>query len=328
MPQDLHELVANFVHLIEQFPFDSDDEWDSDLDEDAYMSEQQGYCSRLPGSTGNLVYNALVFFAHGASEGGFTADWMRQHTDGKFVFISMGKGYFAVMISTLAATLKTLDRITCQTHPFYRETGRQNRILNEPSFADRVRPWHPVWCANDLFVRFATTDDGIMEYSVVYSDYSDASAPSTAAGHVAFKPAVYYGAPGETAAPPAKAGAEGRPAAADGGAGAAQTVAQEQPPGEYVRSVKTSVGNKAAAQTFSKWKAANQEENGEGGETQAKKKAKKQKAMTPQEKENARRRLEASKGLPPGWKAFVDASGNLYYGNASTGAASWTRPTQ
>lgn len=44
--------------------------------------------------------------------------------------------------------------------------------------------------------------------------------------------------------------------------------------------------------------------------------------------EALRRVKEANRGLPPGWRAFLDPHGNLYYGNASTGAASWVRPTQ
>eukprot|EP00997_Jenningsia_sp_PLL12_P007246 NODE_3855_length_722_cov_54.251114_g2946_i1.p1 GENE.NODE_3855_length_722_cov_54.251114_g2946_i1~~NODE_3855_length_722_cov_54.251114_g2946_i1.p1 ORF type:complete len:81 (+),score=17.59 NODE_3855_length_722_cov_54.251114_g2946_i1:420-662(+) len=55
-------------------------------------------------------------------------------------------------------------------------------------------------------------------------------------------------------------------------------------------------------------------------------KGKKSKYNTVQEKIDAKRVKEANKGLKAGWKAFVDTKGNLYYGNAATGSASWTRP--
>eukprot|EP00996_Jenningsia_fusiforme_P000463 NODE_1406_length_1549_cov_42.405333_g1267_i0.p1 GENE.NODE_1406_length_1549_cov_42.405333_g1267_i0~~NODE_1406_length_1549_cov_42.405333_g1267_i0.p1 ORF type:complete len:256 (-),score=42.67 NODE_1406_length_1549_cov_42.405333_g1267_i0:781-1446(-) len=170
--QSLEEVVDSFLRAIEVLPQDPPEEqFCGDLDEVTYTREQLEYAQSLPPSSGQLIYNALVFFAHGQSENQLNAAWLRQHTDTRIVLISMGMGYYGVMLSTLVAALRLLDRVTCQTHPFYHETNRQNRIPNDASFADRVRGWVPALCTNDLFVRFACTADTIMLYPVVHSDY-------------------------------------------------------------------------------------------------------------------------------------------------------------
>jgi len=310
MQADYSDVVEEFVNYIEQIPFDSDDDWDSDLDEDAYRAEQTAHCHRISRSTGPLVYNALLFLTCGASQEAFSADWMKQHAPGRFVLLVLGKGYFAVLLSTLADTLKTLDRITRQTHPFYAETNRQCRIPNDPTFADKVRDWHPVWCANELFVRFATTDDRVMDYSVLYSDY-DAASPAPA--------------PAPAAAPADGAGAVPSPSTSSSSwpslpSSSSAFSAAARPPAAVSSSVlpvpsretpvSPVVANGGPAPSTA-------EEDGP---------ARKKPKRTPQEKENSRRVKEASKDLPTGWRAFIDPNGNLYYGHLATGAASWVRP--
>eukprot|EP00997_Jenningsia_sp_PLL12_P006794 NODE_3366_length_782_cov_60.954980_g2814_i0.p1 GENE.NODE_3366_length_782_cov_60.954980_g2814_i0~~NODE_3366_length_782_cov_60.954980_g2814_i0.p1 ORF type:complete len:222 (-),score=31.25 NODE_3366_length_782_cov_60.954980_g2814_i0:116-721(-) len=163
----------------------------SDMDEDSYLQEQGAYCKQLPNSSGAVIYNALVFYVHGESASHFGPEWIKEHTDARLVFSSMGSGYAVVMLATLLATLRLLDRITCQNSLFYHNTQRRNRIPNDPGFADKVRGWSPVLCAQNVFVRFATTNDSIMDYPVMYSDYDNKAGPG--AVPVAAKSAVLYG---------------------------------------------------------------------------------------------------------------------------------------
>eukprot|EP00906_Rhabdomonas_costata_P001489 RCo002481 len=311
----MESLVDRFLFEISLIPLDPDHEqYSQALDEETYAREQLAYSRRLPSSRGHLVYNALVFYAHGEAEPIFGPAWLKQYTDARFVFFNLGSGYSGVMLNTLPATLRLLDLLTCQAHPFYQLTGRTNRIPPAPDFAERVRLWVPVWCTNDLFVRFATADDGLMEYPVGYSDYdpvasplvgavtpaAEASATAASSGpgtlpaveQLAFKPAVHYASEavslwGTTVTSPTTA-----------------AVASASSAG--------SVGFSAAAESLTAT---------EGAGAPPKKKPK-----TPQEKENARRVKEAAKGLKEGWRPFLDPSGNLYYGNVHTGEASWTRP--
>jgi hypothetical protein len=290
----METLVDQFLFEIALIPLDRDDaEWDGALDEESYARSQLEYCNLLSVGKGNIVYNALLFYAHGEMGPAFDATWIKQHTDARLVLMSAGSGYYIVMLNTLLATLRLLDRICCQAHPFYRETGRQNRILPTPEFAAKVRPWYPVWCVNDLFVRFAAVDDAMMEYPVTYSDYDPTGSFTAAASSV----------PPPVAVSPTNA----------------QSSAEDWPNGPGRESEQALNGQIEGIRST-------EEAVGEDGLPRKKVKKDKTKLMTPQERFDAKRIKEANKGLSPGWKAFVDPNGNLYFGNTETGLASWTRP--
>eukprot|EP00993_Chasmostoma_nieuportense_P002857 NODE_3619_length_933_cov_49.143921_g3467_i0.p1 GENE.NODE_3619_length_933_cov_49.143921_g3467_i0~~NODE_3619_length_933_cov_49.143921_g3467_i0.p1 ORF type:complete len:283 (+),score=63.28 NODE_3619_length_933_cov_49.143921_g3467_i0:47-895(+) len=278
------EAISQFLSKLDEIP-DDDDSGDSDLEEDAYIRRELEFAQSLPPSTGHLVYNALVLFSFGPTATYFSAEWVKQHTSSRFVLINIGLGYNVVMLATLADTLRLLDRITCGKHPFYQLTNRLNRIPADPGFAEKVRDWMPVWCINDMYVRLASSDDNMMEYPVLYSDYDLGSFQS--AKPLVFKPAVHYNAPTYTAP--------------DESDHRLETPTQPTPA--------TDIEQQAAPVTA------------EGERKKVKK------VLTPQEKANVKRIKEAAKGLLTGWKPFIDANGNLYYGNAQTGESSWTRPT-
>eukprot|EP01012_Entosiphon_sulcatum_P036675 TRINITY_DN4680_c0_g1_i1.p1 TRINITY_DN4680_c0_g1~~TRINITY_DN4680_c0_g1_i1.p1 ORF type:complete len:295 (-),score=42.25 TRINITY_DN4680_c0_g1_i1:36-920(-) len=284
----LEVAVDALLFELEHIP--SDAESDVDVlypsDEVTYAAEQLQYCSLLPLGSGAVVFNALVFFGHGLGKHTITPEWIQQHTTSSFVLVRLGDGYHAIILASLRAAADVLQRITCGEHPFHRlaqcGTGDAVRIPEGEAFQTSVRGWCPVWCENELFVRFAAAGDQCADYPVVFTDYDPFStaAPRVLQAPVPPQPRdVTTSSPLSPASPLAMSPQFDAPGPPPNAAGGTPT---EVPPAKRRR--------------------------------------------TAEEKAAAKKLKEASQGLPPGWRAYFDPNGNIYYGNGTTGAASWVRP--